>query len=301
MSAYICLATPPYVIPLFLLQSSVLIAIMATLFVVQSLSSSMFCTYSHHNQYLSTLDDDCVADPFAAGSPAAGSPAAVSEGGTPAPTIHPQLVLRFTTKNWPKDPSSGFVFGSDPNSCDVLLHPSHSTGISRRQFAITFRPDNSAVILQNLSRRSTTVYHFGETATLVKTQRVIEDHREMYVHLPGLRLKIFKQWDTNAARQYLRYFTELSAVAPDLSRLKVYSSSTSSTVESSENNYYLDQRLGQGLSGTVYRAYHRLTGDVVAMKRFTPGRQNSRPWDEAMILQSISHVSNNWLCVVREI
>ncbi|TQV90756.1 Serine/threonine-protein kinase [Cordyceps javanica] len=78
-----------------------------------------------------------------------------SEDGTPAPERPPpDVTLRITTRHFPKNPGLGFVFGRDRETCDILLPPV-GRGISKRQFAITFRTDSGAVMLCNLSRHLT--------------------------------------------------------------------------------------------------------------------------------------------------
>ncbi|XWW94497.1 hypothetical protein V2A60_002440 [Cordyceps javanica] len=78
-----------------------------------------------------------------------------SEDGTPAPERPPpDVTLRITTRHFPKNPGLGFVFGRDRETCDILLPPV-GRGISKRQFAITFRTDSGAVMLCNLSKHLT--------------------------------------------------------------------------------------------------------------------------------------------------
>lgn len=257
---------------------------MATLFTLRSLSHSHIIFHSHNTIYRYTQDVECDPDPFV------DSPTDCSEGGTPAPPEGPEHMLRFTTAHMPKEPSSGFVFGSDKESCDVLLSPSQVSGISRQQFAITFRPDTMAVILRNLSKRGTVAAPPDEKRVKIMSQEVLE--RPVHIYLGPFLLQISKQWDADADDKYRLYFGRLGSIDPNIGRLKIHSSRASTA---SLNEYTLDVQVGEGVAGTVRRAYHKHTGDIVAIKCFTLRDDKALPWRETMILNSLRHVSTAFL------
>ena len=54
---------------------------------------------------------------------------------TPDPTNFPETQLTITLDDKPHDPLDGYVFGSDPEDCFVLLNAEPSGGgVSRRHF-----------------------------------------------------------------------------------------------------------------------------------------------------------------------
>lgn len=68
--------------------------------------------------------------------------------------------LQFTFEQRPKDISEGFVFGSNPKLCDVLLG-SPDEGISGSHFRITFDDDDRLVLIDS-STRGTAVGYNGQ-------------------------------------------------------------------------------------------------------------------------------------------
>ena len=98
----------------------------------------------HNSMFRLSEEQEFVRDIYAAQSPTE-----QSDNGTPTPmSLPPDITLAITTRHFPKDPSVGFVFGTDSNKCDILLPSSRTFAISRRQFAITFRPSTGAVFYE---------------------------------------------------------------------------------------------------------------------------------------------------------
>ncbi|KAM3502481.1 hypothetical protein MY10362_004825 [Beauveria mimosiformis] len=123
-----------------------------------------------HNSIFRRSDDlEYHEDAFAAKSPIE-----QSDHGTPAPTsLPPDVTLALTTEHFPKDPSVGFVFGTDRAKCDILLPSLSTLGISKRHFAITFQTTTGAVLLRNLSKKSTKIVANDENErTGLQSQRV---------------------------------------------------------------------------------------------------------------------------------
>ncbi len=82
-----------------------------------------------------------------------------SREATPAPgQSGSQIQLTFHKK--PKNLEKGFVFGSDPKTCDVLLG-AWAAGFTRQHFRITFNR-RGEVILEDISREVTRVSYNGE-------------------------------------------------------------------------------------------------------------------------------------------
>jgi len=60
------------------------------------------------------------------------------------------------------------------------------------------------------------------------------------------------------------------------------------------DDYEIGEEIGSGTVGTIYRAIHRQTGDVYALKLLSPAVSNSelvvsRFWREMMILERLDH------------
>lgn len=210
---------------------------------------------------------------------------------TPEPStqlLSYQLCLR--TNHFPKDPSVGFVFGTDPDECDILLTPCEKGSIGARQFAVTFRTDTGAILFKNLSKRYTRIEVRGSQQNL--THQVALDKKGIQVHLEGWKAHLAKGRNIcDREAQYTAFLTKLAKAAPDLGGmpLSVSTSAKRLSVPVRELPYEVDGKIGQGGGGTVYKAYHKITGDLVAIKRFSGKGRGF--WNEAYILHTLEHVS----------
>ncbi|RSL94134.1 hypothetical protein CEP52_012822 [Fusarium oligoseptatum] len=254
-----------------------------TIFTVKT--SDYIVLHSHNQAYWSTMERKFKRDLFAPDSPTEHS-----ESGTPAPPPLPPLnILRFTTEHMPKDPSAGFVFGTNKDKCDVLLHNSRDSGISGRQFAITFRTDTGAMILRNHSRVPTQIKLPNEGLVDLDTQRVFAGTGDIEIYLPTLDVTLSKPWeDGEDGNEYTDFLARLGSIAPDLGTMRLQSSAAT-TASSALSLYHLDRLIGHGASATVYRACHIQTGEVVAAKCFGKNSRIGDPWKECVILSSLRH------------
>ncbi len=116
---------------------------------------------------------------------------------TPALQNRPPARITLSLDRPPKNPSLGFVFGTDRNTCDVLLHnESSGGGISRKHFRITINTDTGVLIVNDesthgtivtsrrlgelmLRKTSTPIFAHDIQAGLV-TLRLLEPSRESY-------------------------------------------------------------------------------------------------------------------------
>ncbi|GAB0138165.1 hypothetical protein EsDP_00006409 [Epichloe bromicola] len=255
-----------------------------TLFTVSAENHIVF--YSHNAAYRSTNNVHYIEDVFAIGSPSE-----YSESGTPAPQpALPSNILRFATDHMPKDPSAGFVFGVDRDNCDILLHVNRETGISGKQFAVTFRADTGAIVLKNLSRAGTMV-HINMEFIRLQTQRVIEKLDHVFISLADFRIGLFLGSDGDIDCQYVRFLAKLGSIPPNLSHMRLESSASTSLSENPRSNpYRLGRVLGQGASAIVYEAFHKSSGDLVAVKCFASDSRFGNPWKESSILCSLQHL-----------
>ncbi|KAG4278829.1 mutagen sensitive-59 [Fusarium proliferatum] len=200
------------------------------------------------------------------------------------------LVLRFTTAHRPKNPSVGFIFGSDDRKCDILLSTTRRTGISGKQFAITFHTTTGAVIIRNLSKQRTKIKEQGDRPTKLSTQKVLFGTNVTSIYLPFAELNISKPWqDGEHSALYKAYLAGLASVEPDIRALRLQSSAATGSSVTSVSTAYTrtTTRLGQGSSGIVYQGVHRQTGDLVAIKIYGERKREAKA--EGNILQLLRH------------
>ncbi|KAG5745897.1 hypothetical protein H9Q72_010198 [Fusarium xylarioides] len=209
-----------------------------------------------------------------------------SESGTPAPQPFFEENLCFTTDHVPKNPPAGFVFGSDREKCDVLLHTDNKTGISGRHFAVTFT-QYGKVILKSLSKKHPTKISDGYEDIDVRTQRVMESRR-INILLGGLEVTIEKPWvDADVGPAYADFLEKVNRIPSDLKQMQLQSS-VSSIV--SAPRYHKDKEIGRGTYGIVHRASVIPTGEIVAIKTFNTRTSSvSSPWAEAKLMYSLKH------------
>ncbi|EGX96674.1 Serine/threonine-protein kinase [Cordyceps militaris CM01] len=232
----------------------------------------------HTSEELPWIDNDTAID---------------SEDGTPAPgRPPPDVTLCITTRNFPKNPGVGFVFGRDRETCDVLLPP-ECRGISKRQFAITFRTDCSAVILRNLSKHLT--YVEDELGPRRLQTQISFGQDTIRVRLSQLDIELTRPWrdDEITSPLYTSFLAKLEGMLPSLGRMRL-ASSTGSTMQPStsrsQDGYRLGAVLGHGKSAIVYRGSHRETGDIVAIKRYDQSSSGSaEACKELGILSTLNH------------
>ena len=112
------------------------------------------------------------------GIPSWGTTPGVETGELPASKIH----LSFDDK--PRNLEKGFVFGSEPQKCDVLLGP--WPGFSRQHFRITFN-EQGGLNLMDTSRAATCVVYNGEEPSFRKqfTWILFPKHKNIRVVLNG--------------------------------------------------------------------------------------------------------------------
>ncbi|OAR00560.1 hypothetical protein LLEC1_00364 [Akanthomyces lecanii] len=242
-----------------------------------------------HNSIFRLSDKlEYVDDAFAAQSPAE-----QSDNGTPAPTpLPPDITLALTTRHFPKDPSVGFVFGTDSNKCDILLPSSPHLAISRRQFAVTFQTSTGAVLLRNLSKRRTFILIKSDVeAVKLESQRAF--HKEgILVRFPGLDIELSRPWaDDDLSDCYTAFLARLANTDPNLGAMHLLSAtgpSTRSSTSRGPSAYGSEVVIGSGSSAIVYRASHRQTGEFVAIKRYARN-SSAIPWKESMIFCTLDH------------
>ncbi|KAM3519239.1 hypothetical protein NHJ13051_007633 [Beauveria bassiana] len=241
-----------------------------------------------HNAIFRTNDDiEYTEDDFSAKSPTE-----QSDHGTPAPTsLPPDVTLALTTDHFPKDPSVGFVLGTDRDKCDILLPSLSGSGISKRHLAITFRTTTGAVLLRNLSKQPTNIILNPARFTSLRSSRVF-GKEGIAVRFHGLKIELDRPWgDDDLSNLYVAFLNRLAKSIPNLEALRLLSATGSSartSLSQTRSVYGFERSLGGGASAEVFRATHRQTGDFVAIKRYREDT-SSAIFKEASIVCTLKH------------
>lgn len=226
-----------------------------------------------------------------------------SRQSTPFPDIEDnscRLQLKFDRR--PKDIRQGFVFGTDPRTCDVLIG-TKETSISRRHFCITFDGDGR-LVLKDISKCGTAVSYNGQAEREVRQHFtwILFKGYELKVHLQLARkrftafmITVANHEDCKAEYQaHLRsYLDDSRNAVPPLGLLNIHSQASTRAptqpLSPRQRPIYLQgEELGSGTFGAVYRATDVSTGDFFAAKRFNT---KSGFEMEVEILKSVCHVS----------
>ena len=216
---------------------------------------------------------------------------------TPAPQPPPEsnyesgdrLLLRLDDA--PKDPKTGWQFGTNPRVCDVLLGHRGTTGISSRQFCIAIT-DQLRVELHDESRYGTIVSHDGQAMNVVlkDDKRLLsfepgahEQWEEIIVYVPddeGLAFKIELPNHREGGREYwknLRAFVEECRTAlPGVSGLGLDSNPPTAPISRQPRTprrlpvYYDGGEIGRGEFGLVRKLIDLHGGKIYAVKEFNP-------------------------------
>ncbi|MCJ1304537.1 hypothetical protein MMC08_007350 [Hypocenomyce scalaris] len=249
---------------------------------------------------------------------------------TPDPHIVPQPFLRISLDVPPKDISQGWVFGSDPARCDIILgekkegekkeSEDKEPGIRRVHFRINFNWDSRALILYNMSKQCTVLTdHIENTLILQKDhQRVLPERKttpiEVGVFSMTAKLPSRNEEHEHAyERCWQHYRRQAEREPPGLSQLQVGSQSETTTPQIvrgpvSKGSYILGNVIGRGSFGVVCFATQNITGDVVAVKQFstTQTTKDRGPDKEVALYKELSHVSTllplflNWLTLGKD-
>ncbi|KAL9036727.1 MAG: hypothetical protein Q9180_004131, partial [Flavoplaca navasiana] len=215
-----------------------------------------------------------------------------------------KIHLRFDNK--PKNLEKGFVFGSDPEKCDVLL--GRWPSFSREHFRITFNARGD-VILEDTSRVKTCVEYEGEKPSgrnhftwilfrgygSIKVTLNNGEDEDKLRHTNELVFNVESQENRRSClAEYEAYrdaYLEARRNAlPALSQLGVESQQTTTLLTAQHSPrqqpiYLKREELGRGSFGTVYKAVDVSTGYEYAAKKFHGGNWKK----EVEILRSVSH------------
>ena len=237
--------------------------------------------------------------------------------------------LRFTFDRRPKNIQEGFIFGSNPKTCDVVLGMPKD-GISGSHFRVTFDGQGRLVLI-DLSTHGTAVSYDGQARKEkrknppdrlrkkprdksddftwilfpeIKNKRVIigEDISEL-PNAPVIEFSVEVVDPESREKQYTdlkdAYLDEMrTAIAFGLnidSHLTTAGQTElhSPRQRSKQRPIWIDlEEIGSGEFGTVYRAVDVTTGEIYAAKTLLRnGKAHRERWDtEVALLRNISHV-----------
>lgn len=211
---------------------------------------------------------------------------------TPAPQIGPALqsssdvrILLRLDKS-PKKPKVGWQFGTDPQTCDVLLGHRGTRGISSRHFRIAIT-EQLRVELHDNSRYGTVVHYDGQLRKVLDKQLLFFEPgvqtpwNAIMVSVPdedGLVFKIGFPSHPIGGSEYLEniraHLEQCKSAPPFLGGLGLTSNpNTSPFIRKPQtchklNRYYVKKEIGRGQFGVVRLLIDIRTGETRAGKRF---------------------------------
>ena len=200
-------------------------------------------TFPHNNKYL-------VQDLVPSSNVGPDTP---TSNDTPTPDVT-QRLLELRLDDPPQQPLIGWTFGSDKDTCDVLLDKTHRNGVSRLAFTI------------NVSWQTQDVYMSADTRPI--PFKVSSQHKHSLLEI-GCQIML-EQGKIYAVRLGTAQF-QLSTLSRDNSSVKTFGHNFRRFLESVDSNSHKDLTLGNQIGRKLapattilkgYRAEYRIL-DVV--------------------------------------
>ncbi|KAK2738633.1 hypothetical protein FQN57_006951 [Myotisia sp. PD_48] len=218
--------------------------------------------------------------------------------------------IRLTFSNGPKNPMKGFVFGTDPNTCDVLLGYRGAKGISAQHFCITF-DESEHLVLKDLSTWGSTVSYSDQAKDQVRRKFVwildLKNQKKDWsieVFVPtmktGLSFKIILARHNNCQAEYQERKSEFiqhaRSALPPVDLLGIQSTFTSfqpsqAFTPKQDPVYISERKLGGGSFGNVDKVVNVSTGLSYARKQF-----HEPPWNSDRNVRKSQ--ADNWLNLI---
>ena len=195
---------------------------------------------------------------------------------------YPLLALRFSYK--PKDVKTGFVFGHDKNSCDIIFKEPHT---SRRHFSITFNPNSGLILLLNGSTSGTVV---GSQLLSSFNQSIVLNH-EVLISFGIYRFIVDIPARNHAQERFLHnqslYLGNMLCNTPTTVFSKV---TTPNHAMKKIGPYFEVSQLGEGGFGKLSLLCRRDNGDLFVAKTLHNLHNDKELKYEAWTLGQLSHV-----------
>ncbi|KAK5023506.1 hypothetical protein LTS07_008921 [Exophiala sideris] len=209
---------------------------------------------------------------------------------TPEPVPLRETYLTITLGDKPYDPCEGWVCGSDPEHCFVLLDERPSGGgVSRKQFNLDYNWENGSLLLKDTSTHGTVVLSkvFG-TVTLRGNSLPINTDDIIQVGLVRLQILIPDRGTQRRAfeRKWHACRLEREQALPRVGNLVLRRQEVRTVLDS--NKLGLSDLIGSGSFSRVRRAID-CRGNFYAVKIFNSTTQNKYVRSEQEILRKLTH------------
>lgn len=211
---------------------------------------------------------------------------------TPYVSRPPEIELHLKFHPKPKDPTRGFVFGTDDDKeteekCDVVLSgnpdpdPQKKYGISRQHFCIDFNWKSGFLRLNNISRYGTGMrapsIKNGQRMLKSNTMHMLHPAEQTRVQVGSLAFDLFFPERGIHQRQYElnweAFAEDCGHAVPNLGGLGIEPQRDITRFlvrrESRYNTYLFHNEIGKGEFGSVCKASDHRTAELFAAKKFT--------------------------------
>lgn len=194
----------------------------------------------------------------------------------------------------PKDLSRGFVFGSDPETCDVLIAKTNISGVSGNHFSINVAWDSGNPFITCLSSNEGTGIHLWSRSDdiwkvyLRATGEEIEPDTAKTIRIAGgMRLKVYNPARNGTESVYSRnlrkYFNNCQDAFPEMRHMRLYDP---------EQTPRMINRT-RGLTGREYITTSTTVGDKVVLCK-AKGHQDWTDGSEEFVIIRYRNTSTRW-------
>ena len=205
---------------------------------------------------------------------------------------HPHVFLALSFNLGPKDVSKGFVFGSDPETCDVLLAKDKTSGVSGNYFSInvdwaTGNPlitclapnDRSGIRILSGSTwelYSRTAWQVVEPGTVTTIK--ISENINLAIHTPSRESR--EPAYSNGLQGYLKRCHD---AVPEMTQLKLYDPEPTPLLVSR----------GRGVTGMEYFTTSTIVGEHIVLCE-AKSRQSWAGDAKIFITKRFRYVTDKW-------
>ena len=193
----------------------------------------------------------------------------------------------------PKDLSKGFVFGSDSETCDVLLAQDKTSGISGNHFSLNVNCHSGNSLITCLTTSGTGIHIWSESDRIWKlylqAARVeVEPDTTTTIKISE-KMKLLIQsparhgTQPTYSRNLQKYFTKCQAAVPEMSHIRLYDP---------EQTPLLISRT-RGLTGRQYITTSTIVGDKVVLCK-VKGHQDWTDGSKTFTITRFRNTKSKW-------